>query len=752
MASEVKEITSTPPIQLISDGSDLLDWSITGAAGGVGNIGPNRLDYNLLPVDTISNGHGGYISTSYQFGDATIPPGTAATDAYQRWIYVTTTRDGNGKIEDYRQKNYANCQWFGTLEPGTYKLIIEYINPYYWLYSTIAALANGENPYYTLFDSGGNILVDDTDFLDEADESVSPITFYRKVKTFTLSASTTVGLLSKIYPNSQDCAYRFMIFSADTPETSFTLSAYTATFSGDTCWQPYSIVIPLKIKSVSGGITSITIPINAPLQAGSSVSLASTGITIPTYYGRNTITCETDVAPSIYIKYKELEPIPMWAEERPAQISIYDIHEPQSGYDHNGIAILLPSEIISNKEDKGRWDLTLEHPCDEWGKWTYIVCQNVIKVNGQLYRIDETETILDADTEYISAHAKHITYDMADYWIEEAVFSAAGGEDYITQLNAHRVQDFPNQQPIVGEYVFDITSDLTGQMECQITDQSIIESIFGADNSLTSRYGGEVFRDNFHLSVNNDMEGAPEGNAFSIRYGTDLTKISFKIDMSEWVTNLIAVDNYGNMCAMWYDPAGSEWIIHHHKTKRVHFTYSDHAVNMAYMYDPAEWIGPGAEMTDDLARLITDALSYWETVKTPKISIVVNTAHIKGDPKYKDYIDLQNYDVGYKGTVYVEHLGIDVDMKIVSIRRNELTGEAVQLALGNTRASLIRQTVMSQTIVSPNSVAGKNTANNQTVQQELFNTQTALMSQNIDGMELFSISDLERRSINELEG
>ena len=59
---------------------------------------------------------------------------------------------------------------------------------------------------------------------------------------------------------------------------------------------------------------------------------------------------------------------------------------------------------------------------------------------------------------------------------------------------------------------------------------------------------------------------------------------------------------------------------------------------------------------------------------------------------------------------------------------------------------------MSQTIVSPNSVEGKNTLNNQTMQEEIYDSQTRLMSESIAGMETFQISDLEGRTINELEG
>ena len=423
--------------------------------------------------------------------------------------------------------------------------------------------------------------------------------------------------------------------------------------------------------------------------------------------------------------------IPRYDTDR-GYISVYDISEPQDGYQHNGVAVLSPSEIISTKEDKGRWDIEIVHPIDKWGKWTYIVGQNVVKVNGQLFRIDETETYLDADSEYITAHAKHITYDMSDVWINEANFTADGGSDYYIKLYASRVRDFPNQQHVVGEYVFNVTSDITGTMECALEDQNLTEALFGADNSFINRYGGELHRDNFNITINQHLDGAD--NAFSIRYGTDLTKISFKIDFSQWVTNLICVDNFGSLVGVWYDTSG-DWMVHHHKTKRVHFTYAE-LVDPDYAID----------------RLDKDTMNLWAQVSTPIISIEIKVAAIKNDPKYKDFLNLQNFDVGYSGQIYVEHLGIDVSMKIVSIRRNELTGEAISIVLGNSRGSLIRQTVLSQTIVPNNSIEAKQEAAIAQVQQELFDTNTTIMAQSIGNMQDYAISDIEKRSIAQLEG
>ena len=731
--ADTKEYTGVTPFYITSDGSNLLDWSITGAAGGVAKLGINYLKQTETQV---SNANGGTITLTFsRTGLNSIPgniPNTPYTD--EQWMHMTSDQYQGQHAPlswigvDNRTALFQYCTAFAELEAGEYKLICERIAEY--------AHVNDYGDIYNIDSVKSQLaLVDENDNaiipLRRIFENASTTRFIHTEIAFTIAEATRVGLMWKgYYQSSWDAQCRFMIVDPDIEPVEFEVGGY----SGVSCWQKYTLVVPLRVNSVGGGTKRYDFPIDNPLTAGQTISLANTGISIGTYYGRNRITCDSDVQPTVYVKWKEMDPLPMWAETRPAQVSIYDISEPQSGFDHNGIAVLMPSEITSDKEENGRWDINIIHPIDEYGKWTYLAGQNVVKVNGQLFRIDELETCLDANSEYVQAHANHITYDMADYWVEEAKFTAVDGEDYITRLSAARVQDFPNQQHIVGEYTFDITSDLTGQMECALEDQSIISALFGDDNCLVNRYGGEVYRNNFHLSVNRRMEGAPEGDAFSIRYGTDLTKISFKIDFSNWITNLICVDNFGSLVGVWYDTSG-DWIVHHHKTKRVHFTYSE-LVDPDYAID----------------RLDKDTMALWSQVSTPTVSIRVEVANIKNDPKYKDYVNLQNYDIGYKGTVYVEHLGINVEMKIVSIRRNELTGEAISITLGNTRRSLIRQTVMSGTICSPNSVEGKNTNNVMSVQRELYATQTALMGQSIDNLELFAIADTERRTIKELEG
>ena len=730
--TEIREYSGSTPVILNTNGTNLIDWSITGKAAGVGKKSNNYID--LSSTVTVPNGQAegsryyGTISTSPYTGSPAIPASTPATSAYQQWLEITCS----AKIQiaytqygvDDRPETYEYCQYKLSLEPGSYKFIFE----------AVSISDTWQSDYLSRWSGQGSpvvncIMSDDTSLgryvlvpADHAGERFIHVEF-----PFTLNESANIGIYAlgmgwRIYP-------RFQIVDGDVEAEYFENGDY----SGYTAWEPEGYTIPLSVTS-GGESRNYNFYITDKLGANDTISLSSTGKAIATFEGYNTFYIDTEIQPTFYAKYNGI-PYNIYDEPRPSPVCIYDVHTAQNAFDSNGAAVLMPFELISNKENKGRWDMTMKHPIDNYGKWTYIVGLNVVKVNGQLFRIDQIEIIANQNQEYISAHMNHITYDLKDYWIEDAEFSVEDGTSYITQLWTHRVKDFPNQQHMIGDYEFTVTSDLSGHMDASLKDQSYIEALFGADNSMASRYNGEVYRDNFHMSINQTMENAPSGNAFSIRYGTDMTKISFRIDFSNWITNLVAVDNLGGFYAVWYDTAGGEWICHHHKTKRVHFTYT-----------------PLGDSDLEMQRLIADANAYWETVAVPQISIEIGVANIKNDPKYEDYLNLQNFDVGYQGKIYVEHLGINTEMKITSIKRNELTGEAITIKLGSVRGSLIRQTVMSQTMVDPNSAEGANSANNELLQEELFDLDTKYMSSSINAMEEYTIAEMEKRTVNELEG
>lgn len=230
-----------------------------------------------------------------------------------------------------------------------------------------------------------------------------------------------------------------------------------------------------------------------------------------------------------------------------------------------------------------------------------------------------------------------------------------------------------------------VHSDIdTVQDSDEYDNVSLWAALVGADNCMLNRYGGELYRDNFYVSINKRMQYAKD-NAFNLRYSLDMEGISQQINYSDFCTELHTVDNWGN--EFWVSYMGMEWAIHHPITKSVKFNYS--------------------EFEGSMERLSRDSMAYWATVSNPKVIYKVRIASIKNDPRYSDFLELQNYNYGDSGTIYCPELDISTTQKIIEVEKNELTGDIINMTLGNIQESIIRPKYMGSTISSGNTAGDK---------------------------------------------
>jgi phage minor structural protein len=408
--------------------------------------------------------------------------------------------------------------------------------------------------------------------------------------------------------------------------------------------------------------------------------------------------------------------IDLWALDREHVIRVYDMHEPQDGFDGNGLAVLNPTVCTSLHNDE-RWDVELRHPLDDWGKWKNLLANNILKVDGQLFRIDISEPAIGESGREMYVHAKHITCDMADMLITFATFP---GGDAARFMDFCFSSVFPADLPGYEYYSFEGYSDIRTVLgPDELVNTSVWAAMVGADNCLKNRYGGELYRDNFYFSINQRMQYAKD-NAFCLRYSLDMVKIQQRVDYSDVCTNLECYDNFGNYWAV--ATIAPTFALHHPIVRMVQFNYS--------------------EFEGAMERLAADGMAYWQTVNTPKVTYEAQIASLRRDPRYKDFVGLQNYNYGDSGTIYCPELDISTTQRITEVEKDELTGDITRMLLGNLRESLSRPTYMGSTISSGRSIEDKQNRANQ----------NAIMSQSISGMEQFAISALELRTIDQLEG
>lgn len=376
------------------------------------------------------------------------------------------------------------------------------------------------------------------------------------------------------------------------------------------------------------------------------------------------------------------DPPPMWVQERPDSIIVYDMSEPQSGFDSNGMAILSPSSCKSIR-NADKWEISLTHPVDDWGKWKYLLAENVLKVNGQLFRIYKYKPRASADGMYIDVQAKHISCDMADDLITEAYFGGGTPQDFINfafDAGIMKTTDWYYEP-----YHFTGVSDIQKTLPpCNYVNVSLWASIVSDDKCLLNLCGGEIYRDNFYFSVKERMENAKD-NAFFLRYSFDMEAVSMEIDYSSLCTNLDGVDNFGSGLSISYTHSAN-WAIHHARRKMYQFNYTDGSNSLG-----------------------SDVTALWNQISAPTVTVTVKFAAMGNDPRYADFKNLQNYNYGDRGTIYCPELDIMTEQQIVEVEKDELSGKIISMVLGNIQSSLVRPTFMGGTISSGNSVEDKQT-------------------------------------------
>ena len=361
-------------------------------------------------------------------------------------------------------------------------------------------------------------------------------------------------------------------------------------------------------------------------------------------------------------------------------ICVFDMHNPQNKFDDNGIAILMPTKAEINEELNGAYELTLEHPIDAEGRWSKLLELNIIKAEGQLFRIYGKQTKLNSDnSKSRTVKARHIFYDLNDKLLEDVRPENKNGPEFIDWIMTHMYNDDPDGY--YPQYTFSYDSDILNTATSYFIGSSVTGALLGEDNCFVNRFGGEIYRDNFYFSINEHKETSQQ-EAFNIRYGVDMIDVEETIDYSDMMTNLIAKDNFGHSVTITH---GNTPRIAHHISKSVIFNY---------------------ENEEAAASFEQDARNYFAEKSYPKINYKVNYANLKNTDLYKDFIGLQNCNVGDTGYVYCEELGITTLQKIVKKTTDILSGNTVSIELGNMQNSLTRKDKYS-TMVYDNSSAAK---------------------------------------------
>lgn len=371
-------------------------------------------------------------------------------------------------------------------------------------------------------------------------------------------------------------------------------------------------------------------------------------------------------------------------------LTVYDMETKQDNFDNHGLAILCPTSGRVVEELNGEYSLSFTHPRDTDNKWQYVLEMNVVKALGQLFVIQKVDEVQSGGSGYVTAYAEHITYTLNDKWIFPPVTIAGyNGQTLIDSIMQQATDlDYDWQTT----YDFDVTTDLNApvgfrdwyEMSEGVTPY---EMLIGG-SGFVAKIGGELYRDNFHMSINSRMEGARD-NAFELAIGYNLTGIKRTVDLTTFCTYLRGYDvtdgTYDNWFAVGWDPS------------TLPRPYPREVVRSTnFYYEHPEYAEEG--------QLDRDTMLFFNQNCAPLVSYELNVVDLRRNPDYKMFSNNYRFKVGDKGKVWDERLQAWLELEITRTEHDIITGDCVKVVIG-TQRSFTRpvgyQPVISRGIIIP---------------------------------------------------
>lgn len=322
-------------------------------------------------------------------------------------------------------------------------------------------------------------------------------------------------------------------------------------------------------------------------------------------------------------------------------ITVY--HSKETSFNHNGLSKLHECITCFIKEElNGMYEVELEYPSNS-KKAVHLKKWNIIKVEGQLFRIYNRE-IKDDGKQILKVWARHISYDLAFFFLEETILPAGSTVQQV--LNVLK-QGTP----------FSMNTDITYSFQFPVVFREI-DNLAGLFQMI-ELYGGELKRNNFNIDLNYQIG---EDNGVLIKYGKNLHGITETVNMDSVITRLY--------------PAGADEI-------RLPERYIDSPFINHLEYPPYPIIKKVSFDVYDEWTLRTVAQDYITKVDKPKLTYEVDFVELEKSREYKNYAHLEKLKLGDLVIVRHERLQLDLKLKVLSYEKDVLRGIQSKITLGS---------------------------------------------------------------------
>ncbi len=340
-------------------------------------------------------------------------------------------------------------------------------------------------------------------------------------------------------------------------------------------------------------------------------------------------------------------------------------------FNNNGIGILKDALKCEVSEAlNGELVLDMEYPITS--KYIEsIVNENIIKCDAglgedQLFRIKHVKPNFDT----ITIYGEHITYDLADNFLEDVFPQNLNGAACLDWILSHTLD----------EHNFNSFSDIQVVASARYVRKNPIEAIVGdLENSFVNLWGGELERNNYTIKMLN-RRGNDKG--YKIKYRKNLTGLDFTIDNSNIVTKVMPQGYNGLFLPEKYIDSPLINNYPHKRVKVIEFSN----VKVKENADDKEGYSTKEEAYEELRRLC-DLKYSEENIDKPTVNLKVDFVDLSQTTEYQNYTFLESVSMGDTVTVELDYTQVEV--RVIKTTYDSLLHRYTKLELGEFKANYI---------------------------------------------------------------
>lgn len=334
-----------------------------------------------------------------------------------------------------------------------------------------------------------------------------------------------------------------------------------------------------------------------------------------------------------------------------------------------GLGALLPASCVVTEELNGAFELELEHPYDEEGKWKRIERGCILFASTprgrQPFRIYNVKPSMEG----IKVNARHVFYDLLDNQCGAISYTGTA-----TGALAALQGAFAYAMP------FSFETDISGTGTLKTGRMNPVQALLSDDDETTGfvqGFGGELLRDGFHVSLKASIG---QDRDVAIRYGKNLIGLEVTEDESDVKTRILCYGKNGSATV------NSPYIGAYLYPKI--YTLEDENKTVAELQQKAQALLDGGA---DL----------------PLVNIKVDFIPLAKTVEYRDFAMLEEVQLGDIVTVINQRMGFSKRARVISYEWDCLLEQYNEVELGDfvpTLASSVTSGVRSGALASAASV------------------------------------------------